>query len=91
MSAGSCDGRDCSLVCDGGLSLSCVRVGFVTALSEPTAIEQALAVIDAELLRLAARDMCTATEASNTLLDVRLLLSPSVTVPDEIPAEPVTA
>ncbi len=51
----------------------------VTQTLELTAIEQALAVIDGELLRLASRDMVTATEASNALLDVRLLLAPTVT------------
>ena len=47
----------------------------VTAISEKTVIDQALSVIDQELLRLAARDMVTATDVTNVLLDLRLLLA----------------
>ncbi len=54
----------------------------VTALSEKTVIDQALSVVDQELLRLASRDMVSATEVTNLLLDLRLLLAPA--------AEPVT-
>jgi hypothetical protein len=50
----------------------------VTATSEKTVIDQALAVIDHELLRLASRDMVTATDVTNVLLDLRLLLAPAV-------------
>lgn len=53
-------------------------VSPVNATSEKTVIDQALAVIDQELLRLASRDMITATEATNVLLDLRLLLAPAV-------------
>ena len=50
----------------------------MTPVSEKTVIDQALAVIDRELLRLAARDMVTAGEATDVLLDLRLLLAPAV-------------
>ena len=49
----------------------------VTATSEKTVIDQALAVIDQELLRLAARDMVTSSDVTNVLLDLRLLLAPA--------------
>ena len=48
-----------------------------------TVIDQALAVIDEELLHLAARDMVTASDVTNLLLDLRLLLAPAV-----VPASP---
>ncbi len=43
-----------------------------------TVVKEALAVIDNELLHLAARDMVTASDVTNLLLDLRLLLAPSV-------------
>lgn len=55
----------------------------VTVTSEKTVIDQALSVIDEELLHLAARDMVTASDVTNLLLDLRLLLAPA--------GEPVTA
>lgn len=50
----------------------------VTETSSTTVINEALAVIDSELLRLAARDMVTASDVTNMLLDLRLLLAPAV-------------
>ncbi len=60
----------------------------MTDTSEMTVIEQALAVIDEELLHLAARDMVTASDVTNMLLDLRLLLAPALTptVPEPLPA-----
>lgn len=55
----------------------------VTATTETTVIDQALSVIDDELVHLAARDMVTASDVTNLLLDLRLLLAPA--------PEPVTA
>ena len=55
----------------------------VTATTEKTVIDQALCVIDDELVHLAARDMVTASDVTNLLLDLRLLLAPA--------PEPVTA
>ena len=52
-------------------------VNPVNALSEKTVIDEALAVIDQELLRLASRDMVTASDVTNVLLDLRLLLAPA--------------
>jgi len=49
----------------------------VTETSEATVVNEALAVIDNELLHLAARDMVTATDVTNLLLDLRLLLAPA--------------
>ena len=49
----------------------------MTETSETTVITEALAVIDKELLHLAARDMVTASDVTNLLLDLRLLLSPA--------------
>jgi len=51
--------------------------GPVTETSETTVITEALAVIDNELLHLAARDMVTASDVTNLLLDLRLLLAPA--------------
>lgn len=51
----------------------------VTAISEKTVIEEALAVIDEELLHLNARDMVRASDVTNLLLDLRLLLAPAAT------------
>jgi len=53
-----------------------------------TVVEQALAVIDKELLHLAARDMVTASDVTNLLLDLRLLLAPvaATTSPEPLPA-----
>lgn len=59
----------------------------VTTLTEKTVIDQALSVVDQELLRLASRDMVTATEVTNLLLDLRLLLAPAA---ESLNAEPVT-
>ena len=55
----------------------------VTVTSEKTVIDQALTVIDDELMRLASRDMVTASDVTNLLLDLRLLLAPA--------GDPVTA
>lgn len=49
----------------------------MTETSETTVITEALAVIDNELLHLAARDMVTASDVTNLLLDLRLLLAPA--------------
>jgi len=49
----------------------------VTAISEKTVIEEALSVIDEELLHLNARDMVRASDVTNLLLDLRLLLAPA--------------
>jgi len=53
-------------------------VKHVTTASDTAVIEQALAVIDQELPRLAAREMITASDVTNVLLDLRLLLAPAV-------------
>jgi hypothetical protein len=60
----------------------------VTETSEKTVIAQALAVIDNELLHLAARDMVTASDVTNVLLDLRLLLAPALASarPEPLPA-----
>jgi len=60
----------------------------VTETSEATVVNEALAVIDNELLHLAARDMVTATDVTNLLLDLRLLLAPSAAqaTPEPLPA-----
>lgn len=50
----------------------------VTTATELAVIEQALAVIDKELPRLASREMVAAGEVTNMLLDLRLLLAPAV-------------
>jgi len=51
-------------------------------------VDQALAVIDGELLHLAARDMVTASDVTNLLLDLRLLLAPAAEAvsPEPLPA-----
>lgn len=49
----------------------------MTPTTEKTVIDQALSVIDLELKRLAARDMVTASDVTNLLLDLRLLLAPA--------------
>ena len=49
----------------------------MTETTEMSVVDQALAVIDGELLRLAARDMVTASDVTNLLLDLRLLLAPA--------------
>ena len=59
----------------------------VTSISEKTVIDQALAVIDVELKRLTSRDMVTASDVTNLLLDLRLLLAPAA----DTVGEPVTA
>ena len=61
--------------------------GDVTSISEKTVIDQALAVIDVELKRLTSRDMVTASDVTNLLLDLRLLLAPAA----DTVGEPVTA
>lgn len=60
----------------------------MTETSESTIVSEALAVIDNELLHLAARDMVTATDVTNLLLDLRLLLAPAAvsTDPEPLPA-----
>ena len=60
----------------------------MTETSEATIVEQALAVIDAELLHLAARDMVTAADVTNLLLDLRVLLAPAAqsASPEPLPA-----
>jgi len=61
----------------------------VTETSEQTVITEALAVIDEELLHLAARDMVTASDVTNLLLDLRLLLAPAPAAapsPEPLPA-----
>lgn len=64
----------------------------MTETSELTVVEQALAVIDGELAHLAARDMVTATDVTNLLLDLRLLLAPSPVAAVATPApEPLPA
>jgi len=59
----------------------------VTDTSQSSIVKEALAVIDNELLHLAARDMVTASDVTNLLLDLRLLLSPAAepTSPDPAP------
>jgi hypothetical protein len=64
--------------------------GSVTETSEQTVITEALAVIDDELLHLAARDMVTASDVTNLLLDLRLLLAPSA-APSSPEPEPLPA
>lgn len=49
----------------------------MTDTSQSSIVKEALAVIDNELLHLAARDMVTASDVTNLLLDLRLLLSPA--------------
>lgn len=62
--------------------------GYVTDLNNPTntstttlddsetaVVAQAISIIDKELGHLASREMVTATELTNVLLDLRLLLS----------------
>lgn len=60
----------------------------MTETSETSVVSEALAVIDNELLHLAARDMVTATDVTNLLLDLRLLLAPAVAParPEPLPA-----
>ena len=58
----------------------------VTSTSDMTVINEALSVIDNELLHLAARDMVTATDVTNMLLDLRQLLAPALVEPDPLPA-----
>lgn len=60
--------------------------GGVTAVTQTPVIDQALQVIDDELVRLASRDMVTATDVTNLLLDLRVLLAPAAT---PITPEPV--
>jgi len=60
----------------------------VTETSETNVVDQALAVIDGELLHLAARDMVTASDVTNLLLDLRLLLAP---VAEAVSPEPLPA
>lgn len=50
---------------------------LVTETSATTVINEALAVIDEELLHLAAREMVTSSDVTNMLLDLRLLLAPA--------------
>ena len=59
-------------------SLEGGMVADVNAISEKTVIDEAIAVIDKELLHLAARDMVTATDVTNVLLDLRVLLAPAI-------------
>lgn len=40
-------------------------------------LDEALALIDAEIARLASREMVTANEVSDLLLDLRLVLTPT--------------
>ena len=66
--------------------------GIVTETSEMTVVDQALAVIDGELLHLAARDMVTASDVTNLLLDLRVLLAPAAaSVGAPIRPEPLPA
>jgi hypothetical protein len=60
----------------------------VTETSETKVVNEALVVIDKELLRLAARDMVTAGDVTNLLLDLRLLLAPAAVAasPEPLPA-----
>lgn len=60
----------------------------MTETSESTIVNEALAVIDNELLHLAARDMVTASDVTNLLLDLRVLLAPAVAPakPQPLPA-----
>ena len=65
-------------------------VDDVTEMSDMTVIDEALAVIDSELLHLAARDMVTASDVTNLLLDLRqLLATKSSTVTTEPAPQPV--
>lgn len=61
----------------------------MTATTDQTVIDQALAVIDEELIHLAARDMVTASDVTNLLLDLRVLLAP--TPAQAVAPEPVNA
>ena len=56
--------------------------------SETNVVNEALAVIDKELRHLAARDMVTASDVTNLLLDLRLLLAPAAapSEPEPLPA-----
>lgn len=45
--------------------------------AEQGVLDQAISIIDKELGHLAAREMVSATELTNVLLDLRLLLSPA--------------
>ena len=60
----------------------------MTETSETKVVNEALVVIDRELLRLAARDMVTAGDVTNLLLDLRLLLAPAAVAasPEPLPA-----
>lgn len=51
----------------------------MTETTDKPIVHEALALIDAELARLASREMVTATEVSNLLLDLRLVLTPTNT------------
>ena len=57
---------------------------FVTEISEPDVIEEALAVIDQGLGQMQHRELVSTDEVSNLLLDLRLLLitNASEPVPD---------
>ena len=61
---------------------------FVTETREMSVVDQALAVIDGELLHLAERDMVTASDVTNLLLDLRVLLAPAAAPvrPEPLPA-----
>ena len=65
----------------------CLRVtemgygDLVIATTEQTVIDQALAVIDDELSHLASRDMVTASDVTNLLLDLRQLLAQRESAP----------
>lgn len=60
----------------------------VTETHDMNVVNQALAVIDDELGHLAARDMVTASDVTNLLLDLRLLLAPAAATvePEPLPA-----
>lgn len=72
------------LVNDVSMSQQPTMVMNVTTVSDTAVIEQALAVIDKELPRLVAREMITASDVTNVLLDLRLLLAPAVE-PEPVP------
>ena len=66
-----------------GLSVQPGRVNFVTETAAPEIIAEAMAVIDQALPTMQHRELVSADEVSDLLLDLRLLLA---TVPE--PVEP---
>ena len=58
---------------------------FVTEISEPDVIEEALAVIDQGLGQMQHRELVSTDEVSNLLLDLRLLLITNASEPVPAP------